>query len=59
MNIFAMARKLRGFFFTNEQKKVISAQVFFNYHETETEKRPSVKRGRSFAELVFKSAPKV
>ena len=60
MNIcICNGKEVAGVFFTNEQKKVISAQVFFNYHETETEKRPSVKRGRSFAELVFKSAPKV
>ena len=40
-------------------KKSYLSPRFFNYHEPETEKRPSVKRGRSFAELVFKSAPKV
>ena len=40
-------------------KKSYLSTSFFNYHEPETEKRPSVKRGRSFAELVFKSAPKV
>lgn len=60
MNIFAMPRKLRFFTLAIQMNtKKLFEHIFFNYHEPETEKRPSVKRGRSFAELVFKSAPKV
>ena len=62
MNICICNAKEVAFFFTlaiQMNKKSYLSTSFFNYHEPETEKRPSVKRGRSFAELVFKSAPKV